>query len=378
MKTYVKSIFFVCMCFMLSLSNAAPQGKTTFGLTPFAEKQTLRVGLFAGGPFAMPFYVADKEGFFKELNVDVVYETFTNGPAMMEANSTWDISSTGSGGILSGMLGHDVKMIGVGEYERNIALFVRKDSPLANDVKNPANWKGTTWLYPMGTTAQAVLAGGLQQVGLNIPDVKSINMDVASALTGFLGKQGDGLAVWNTMAFTAEDKGLVRLGDASTYGIVTPVGMMATKPAIEKKKELLATAYAMFYLTSEWIKSSPENLKKSAQYLLKSSQEEGIAATLNITTRAMEWFNPPSSLRKSIELMTDMSPDKSGKYSKRPISQAEKDVVFAMMDFYVSQKKYTENDRNKILDNKAIDPVIAFEAKKLLDVVEANKAAGKK
>ena len=370
MKQLVKSILSIGMCFFCfctaSISMAAPQGKTTFGLKPFAEKQTLRVGFFVGGPLGMPFYVAEKEGFFKELNIEVVYETFTNGPAMMEANSTWDIASTGSGGILSGILGYDVRMIGLGEYEKNNALFVRAGSALAKDPKNPSNWKGSTWLYPMGTTAQAVLAAGLTQVGLNISDVKSINMDVSSALTGFVGKQGDGLAVYNTIAFMAEDKGFIRVGDSGSYNVVAPMAVMATKPAIAKKKELIATAYAVFYLTGEWIKSSPENMKKAAQYLLKSSQDEGISSTQSIAMRSIEWFNP-LPLSKSIEVMTVTSPDATGTYTKRPLSQAEKDVTMSMMDFYISQKKYTTNDRTKVLDTQGIDPVIAIEVKKLME-----------
>ena len=55
---------------------------------------------------------------------------------------------------------------------------------MANNPKDPKAWKGSTWLYPMGTTAQATLVAGLQQVGLNISDVKSVNMDVAGRAHG--------------------------------------------------------------------------------------------------------------------------------------------------------------------------------------------------
>ncbi|PKM70270.1 MAG: ABC transporter substrate-binding protein, partial [Firmicutes bacterium HGW-Firmicutes-18] len=68
---------------------------TTFGLTPFTEKQTLRVGFFTGSPLSYPFLFADKLGYFEELNIELVYEPFTNGPAMMESNAAWDIASCG-------------------------------------------------------------------------------------------------------------------------------------------------------------------------------------------------------------------------------------------------------------------------------------------
>ena len=57
--------------------------ETTFGLTPMEKRTTLRVGFFSGSAHGMPFYIADKMGFFDELNIDVVYESFIAGPAMM-------------------------------------------------------------------------------------------------------------------------------------------------------------------------------------------------------------------------------------------------------------------------------------------------------
>ena len=34
-------------------------------------------------PYSMPWYIADRMGFFDELNIDVEYESFIGGPAMM-------------------------------------------------------------------------------------------------------------------------------------------------------------------------------------------------------------------------------------------------------------------------------------------------------
>ena len=81
---------------------------------------------------------------------------------------------------------------------------MRPDSAIANDPTNPEVWKGTTWVYPAGTTAQAVLASALQQLGLTLNDITSVNMDNANALTGFNGGTGDGLGCWNAIAFSAE------------------------------------------------------------------------------------------------------------------------------------------------------------------------------
>lgn len=361
------------LALVLCLGAAAVAGEkfdTTFGLKPFKDRQTLRVGFFAGSPLSIPFYIADKEGFFDELNVDIVYETFTNGPAMMEANRTWDIAGAGEGGLLTGMVGYDIKVIGISDYEENLALFARPGSALAKEPENPDNWKGSTWLYPIGTTAQATLVAALDKVGLGNDDVKSINMDVASALTGYVGGAGDGLGVWNAIAFAAEDRGFVRIGDAGTLGFVAPCATLATNESLASKKDLLATAYALFYLTWEWCNYSPENMEKAVNHYLENCEDEGIACTPSIAKRVMEWYRAPF-LRRSIDIMTETSPDKTGTYTKRELTQAEQDVLVGM-DFFISQNKYTPADRNKILDNGNVDPVIALEVKKMLEEYDIN------
>jgi ABC-type nitrate/sulfonate/bicarbonate transport system substrate-binding protein len=340
-------------------SNTVSSGPTTFGLKPFEQKQILRVGYFAGSPLSLPFYIADKEGFFRELNIELVYETFTNGPAMMEANADWDIAGCGEGGALVGLVGYDMHVIGISDYEENMALFAKPGSKLAQDKNNPANWRGTQWLYPMGPTGQAVLAAGLGKVGLSLQDVRSVNMDVVSALTGFQ-SQGDGLAVWNAIAFAAEDRGYVRLEDASTLKITFPCVTLASEAAIRNKLDLITYAYIIFYKTWEWCNQSPQNMQKGADYYLENCLDEGVACDENIAKRVMEWYRAPF-LKKSVEIMTQTSPDDARLYAKRNLKQAEKDILVGM-DFFIAENRYKPEDRVKVLDMGLVDDTIALRA----------------
>jgi ABC-type nitrate/sulfonate/bicarbonate transport system substrate-binding protein len=172
---------------------------TTFGLKPFAERQTLRIGFFTGSPLSYPFLFADKMGYFDELNIDVEYVSFTGGPAMIEAYKEWDIASCGEGGLCIAMkkaAEFGLKIVDITDYEENIALFARAGSKLAEDPTNPENWKGTEWVYPTGTTAQAVLVNALAKLGLTLNDIKSTNMDNASSLTGFKRRHGRWPGCW--------------------------------------------------------------------------------------------------------------------------------------------------------------------------------------
>lgn len=340
------------------IAKAKAGADTTFGIEPMAEPTTLELGFFAGSPLSYPFLFADKEGFFDELNISIDYQAYTNGNAMMEASSDWDIGGAGEGGLLAGMVGYDVHTIGITDYEKNIALFAREDSDLAKDPTNPDSWKGTTWLGPIGTTGQMVLVAALDKVGLTLNDVTCTNMDISSALTAFLGGEGDGLMVWNAVAFSAEDAGLVRVTDSGQDNVTCPCAMLATEDALNNKAELVQKAYAVFFKTVEWMYSSQDNFDKCVQYYLESCEDEGIKCDESVAQRVMEYYAPPKTLEASIELFEDMSPDDAGLYTERDLSQAEKDILVGM-DFFISQGKYTNDQRSLILDDGLIDGSVA-------------------
>jgi len=355
----------LALALFASTAVSAAPAKTTFGLAPFPRKQTLRLGFFVGSPLSIPFYIADQQGFFKELNIEIQYENFTNGPAMMEANASWDMAGAGLGGLLVGMLGYGIRVVGISDYEKNLALFARPGSPLAAKPQDPNSWRSTTRLLPLGTTAQATLVAALQKVGLNFSDIKSVNMDVASALTAYNGRQGDGLAVWNAVAFNAEDRGYIRIGDAGTLGFTAPCATLATEKALREKRDLIKAAYAVFYYTVEWMNKSEVNKNKAVAHYLRNTNDEGIAISPSVAERVIKWYAAPG-MAESIRLMSDASADDAGVYNKRKLLQAEKDIMVGM-DFFISQKRYTPADRDKILDNRLVDPSITLEVKAMLD-----------
>lgn len=379
MKKLISTILVVIICLLVfagcgdtsgkasstsSTTDREQAAKTTFGLAPFKERQVLRVGFFTGSPLSYPFLFADKAGFFEELNIELVYESFTNGPAMMEANADWDIASCGLGGLCNAMRGYDLRVIDITDYEENLALFARPGTPLAKDPSNPDSWKGTEWIYPAGTTAQAVLVNALKKVGLSLNDIKSTNMDVANALTGFNGGTGDGLAVWNVIAFEAEDAGYVRIGDARTLGFKAPCGTVVKAKTLEEKRELIETAVAVFHFTVEWLYDNKDNMEKAVAWFFEDCQNEGIKINERTAERVMDWYRGPT-MAHYIELYTSKSPDDAGIYTKRDLLQAEKDILVGL-DFFISQGNYTVEERTKFLDDGLIDPSVAIGVKDML------------
>ncbi len=353
----MKKIVSLAIALMMLLSVLAiptmAEG-TTFGLQPLEKKTTLSIGFFSGSAHSIPWYIADQMGFFKELNIEVNYESYVNGPAMMEGSSAWDVCDVGGPGALNGMKNFDVMMIGEIDNEGNTAIFARPDSAIAKDPKNPEVWKGVTCILPTGTTLQYTLLSYLHSIGLTGSDVKMTNMDVTSGLNAFKNGQGDVLCVWNAIAYNAEDSGFVRVTDAGQIGLNVTSTMCVTQDAYNNKQDLIKTAWMVYYLTWDWCKQSEENMAKAVELYLESCEDEGVVADESICERALSIFACPSPA-EAVALMTDKVPDRAG---EGEVSPATNDL-FETLDFFISVESYKAEDREAILSKNLVRGDIA-------------------
>lgn len=346
------------------IDGATAPEDLTFGLTPFEDRQTLRIGFFTGSPLSYAFLFADNLGVFDALNIDVEYSCFTGGPAMMEANSEWDMASCGLGGVCTALAGYDFTLVDVTDYEENMAIFVRPDSELANDPTNPDLWKGATVVYPAGTTGQAVLAQYLETMGLTLSDVESVNMDNANGLTGFNGGTGDALMCWNAIALSAEDRGYVRVTDSGQLNLPFPCCTFAQTEIMESNPDLVAAAVAVFHLTYEWVTESEGNAAQAAAWYLEHCDEEGFLCDESIAERTINWWRCPT-VDEYIALFTETEPDEAGLYTSRDLLQIENDILSGF-DFFTSVGSYTEAQRTQFLDDQRVDNSIALAVKEML------------
>ena len=335
---------------------------TTLDVEPLAEEQYLSIGFFAGSPHGIPFYVADKMGFFAEANVKVdadSYKSFTGGPAMMEASADWDICDVGGPGVLNGMKNKDIHLIGTCDNERNTALFVRADSDLAKDAANPEAWKGKEVLLNKGTTLQYMFLSYMKSIGIEDLDAYNITITdtaVGNCLTAFTQGTGDAMCVWNAFALAADDAGFLRVTDMDMMKLNNFCGLCATADAITNKTELVAKAWEIYYKTVDWMRASTENMDKAVELFLDSAEEEGVALTeANAAAMLKNKFWCPS-FTEAVAQMTTMEADRNG--SGAQVSQAG-NLLFETLDFFISVGNYTEEDRANIVSKGLIDDTIA-------------------
>lgn len=338
-------------------SKEAGEG-TTLGIDPLAERTTLSIGFFAGSAHSMPWYVADKMGFFDELNIDVEYQSFTGGPAMMEASADWDICSVGGPGVLNGMKNYDINMIGICDNEYNTALFVRPDTDLAKEPENPENWRGKKVLLNKGTTLQYVFMQYMESIGITDLEeygIEIIDTAVGTCLTAFQTGEGDAMCVWNAFAIAAEMDGAVRVTDIGKMNLNSINGICATSDALENKMDLIKAAYQTYYKTWEWCQESEENRAKAEELFMESCDDEGIAVTEETITRLIDEYQC-TSLADAVAAMTTEEDDRNGKGGK--VTKAT-NQLFETLDFFITLGNYTEEDRQKILDEGLVNPVVA-------------------
>lgn len=331
----------------------------TWGLTPFEETQHIRIAMFTGSLQSYMYYFADQLGVFEALNIEPEFVCFTGGPAMLEAGNDWDICVLGLGGICIGLSSYDYHFIESTDYEDNMAIFVRPDSPIASDPTNPELWKGVECVYPSGTTAQYALVTYLQSMDLSLSDVVSTNADVSNALTVFNGGTGDVLAVWNAIAFAAEDAGFVRVTDSGTLGNSPVCGTFVHPEFEENNVELLAACVAVSRLANEWVYANPE---EAAQMFYDHCEEEGFLVTEDVAARTVEWFAGPTL----DEYLTSWTTE--GEYNEeagRNLLLVEEDVL-AGYNFFLSEGKYTAEQRAAWLADMKVDNTIALAVAELV------------
>lgn len=351
--------------------DSAEPVSTTWGIEPMSEPVTVNLAYFSGAMHALPWYVMEAKGWLAELGISLEYYSFTSGPVMMEACNNWDIGSTGAPGAITGMLGYDVKLIGFCDEEASINMYVRPDSPLAqsgqgniadypNMYGNVEDWKGLTVLLPVGTTAHQSLVTVLEQIGLSAEDVTMQNMDVMTAMTAFKAGEGDMMCVWTSTSIEAENLGYVRAASSLENKVVIPTTVCATDAALNDpiKHEAIVKMWELYYRSLSWIK---ENIEEAAQLYTDSCTIEGVSGADDYDlcyTSLNDWFFPVD-LDTMVDMMTTTGADAGGLRSDE-INNGYNEL-FNTFDFFMSQEKYTVDDRNFLIDNGKVDGTIAQE-----------------
>ncbi len=296
-------------------------------IQPLEQKTDLVVGQLAGGAHSAVTIVMEKLGAYEKLNINQSYAVFPNGMVMSEAGvgNAWDVSTTGLGGVLSGIFNTKAPVIAVTNYDMGAQrYFVRNDSDIllaGIQEKNDFTWVGTadTWrgkevLLPMGTPLHYTLTRAVDLMGLNMEDLKLTHMDTPNCNTAFRAGQGDVVGFSASYSFAEDlgdygtDKRFINVIKASDVGVTLVNAMMATPKALEEKPDAVQAFASAYFATLEWITSSEENWTQAVNWFVEWNESQGIRSTFEMSSQL--WHTDrPLSIEEAYKFSTEKTSD---------------------------------------------------------------------
>ena len=334
-------------------ASAQAESDMPWKITPLAEPVKLKVGNMASTSPHLPTYIAQQKGWLDAVGLEVESVLFNSGPAMMEACSAgaWDCGSTGIGGVITGVLGHDVQVLAPAARDEggHQAFFARKDSPIVQDGQGHGtcpevygtaeSWKGKEIFCAKGTTNHFTLYKTLESLGMTLDDVNVVNMEVSSANTAFKAGQGDVVGVWGPLVYSEDKADLVMVSSDAWVktGIVT--NYVANPKAWEEKEEAITKWLEVCIMTGEWIQ---EHQEEAAVYMTQMYEEDGYPSTDEENLKILQ-NNPFCSLEYDADIVTMNSDNTMIKMAQQTYDAMS---VFVKMGNYTQEQLETLKDSN--------------------------------
>lgn len=140
------------------------------------------------------------------------------------------------------------------------AIIVLKDSP----IKTLADIKGKKVAYSRGTAQTFFVVKALEQAGLTISDIQSVNLTIADGRAAFLNKTVDAFVEGDPNLIKLQREGSIRIL-RNAQGINTPGGYyLASRDFATNNADLLKAILSEYYQIGEW---ANKNRRAAAEIL---------------------------------------------------------------------------------------------------------------
>lgn len=136
-------------------------------------------------------------------------------------------------------------------------------------------------------------------------------------------------------------------------------GSFAHPDYLAANPELVAACIAVFHQAAEW---SAQNVEQAAEWYYDHCEEEGFLCTPEVALKTMQWYRGPS-VDEYLEKFLGEGRDDEG--AGRKLLPIEEDILLGY-DFFVSEGKYTAEQRDTWLKDQRVDNSVALAVKELL------------
>ncbi len=241
-------ILLTCLAFMLVFAMTGCNDNT-----PEQEKSTLRFGLLPDVT-CLPMVVAEKEGIFEDMGIEVDLEYFSKAMERDQAIQAGQIDGAISDIVAVGFFqdsGFDVKITSLNEG--NFAIIASPES----GIKSVDDLKGKTIGLSKNTIIEFMVDGILANYGLTPEDV---NKEAIAAIPlrreMLLQDQVDAVSIPEPLGTLTVEQGAVMVTESDKEGLIPSV-IIFTDEAIEEKKEAINKFYQAWREAAELINPDP-------------------------------------------------------------------------------------------------------------------------
>ena len=184
-----------------SETPAPATSESPAGATTEYEPATIRVAYMPNLGSASSLFTAIHQGYFEEVGLTVEPSQFSGGPA--------EIAAMASGDIDISQIGHGAHSLCI-QGEAVVFAFdqlSQADAVVANKskgIETAADLKGKTVAVSSGTSSEIILQFVLQDAGMTMDDIETVEMNVEGMTTALLSGQIDAAATWSPNTVTIE------------------------------------------------------------------------------------------------------------------------------------------------------------------------------
>ena len=204
-------------------------------------------------------YIAKEKGFFAEQNLNVTYRTFTSGRDALEdvLAGKADLATVyETPVVLHGAQGKDIKILStLHKSTNNTGLLARKDA----GISQASDLVGKRIGVPFNTNAQFFLSLYLQSQGIEISDVKLLDIQPQHLEASLLSGQIDAVSIWNPylqkINSRFEQEQLLHFRS----DVYTEMSVMAAmSKTTEVKQQAITRLYAALVKAEQFLQNSPQ------------------------------------------------------------------------------------------------------------------------
>jgi NitT/TauT family transport system substrate-binding protein len=217
---------------------------------------TITIG-YSAWPGWFPWAVAEEEGIFDDVGVNVEMKYFTDYTASLDAMSAGQIDANSQ--TLNDTL------VGISGGSDQVAVIVN-DNSAGNDaiivdqsIQSVEDLRGKSVAAEAGVVDHFLLLQGLADAGMTEDDVDFHGLPTDQAAASFAGGEFDGVGVFAPFTTQAlERQGSHVLFDSSDYPGTIPDFLVVDRQMVDDRPDDVQKLVEAWYTTLDWIEAHPD------------------------------------------------------------------------------------------------------------------------